>query len=77
MIKSITKVENDKTEPVDAGNAVTNRLKMFQQSAKKQSIVVSSSNTKNNHMSLINSCNVLKDSLITSDCSGFVKVWKF
>ena len=77
MIKAITKNENEKVESTDSGNAVSNRLKMFQQSAKKQSVVVSSSNSKNIHNSLINSCTFSKDGLITSDNTGFIKVWKY
>lgn len=79
MINSITKTDDVKTEEPQAsmGSSVANRLRMFNNAVnKKQSIVVGSVNQKNIHSSNINSFAVSKDQLITSDLSGFVKVWK-
>ena len=79
MIKAITKNDGEKAESTDKGSVVANRMAMFQQSAKKQSLIVTStsSNSKNIHNSQINSCVVAKEGLITSDYTGFVKIWKY
>ncbi len=77
MVNAITKNENQKTENSDSGSGVSNRLKMFQQTKQKSIVVSSSSNSKNIHNSLINSCTNSKEGLITSDVTGFIKVWKF
>ena len=79
MISSITKNEGEKAEESQSaiGGSVANRLKMFNNTInKKQSIVVGSANQKNIHSSNINSFAVSNNQLITSDLSGFVKVWK-
>jgi hypothetical protein len=77
MVNAITKNENPKAESSDSGSAVSNRLKMFQQTKKTSLVVTSTTNTKNIHGSNINSCTNSKEGLITSDTSGFIKVWKF
>ena len=77
MIKAITKNEGEKAESADKGSVVANRMAMFQQSAKKQSLIVTSSNSSNIHNSQINSCVVSKEGLITSDFTGFIKLWKY
>lgn len=78
MIKAITKDEEKKDEGKKEGNSMADRMKMFTQSAKKQSLQTgSSSNAKNIHKSQINSSVVSKDGLITSDFTGFIKIWKY
>lgn len=78
MIGSITKDESGKADDLPAlSNSVASRLRMFNnQINKKQSIIVGSSNQKNIHSSNINSYTLVKSQLITSDLSGFIKVWK-
>lgn len=77
MINSITKTEDNPEEQQTMGGSVANRLRMFNNSLnKKQSIIVGSVNQKNIHSSNINSFAISKNELITSDLSGFVKVWK-
>jgi hypothetical protein len=79
MINSITKEESGKTEEQQPAmsNSVANRLRMFNNPLnKKQSIIVGSANQKNIHSSNINSYAISNNQLITSDLTGFVKVWK-
>lgn len=78
MINSITK-SDDKPEEQQSGmgSSVANRLRMFNNAVnKKQSIIVNTVNQKNIHSSNINSFAISNNQLITSDLSGFVKVWK-
>ena len=79
MINAITKNENDKSDSQaeTSSSSIANKLKMFNLQNKKQSIVVGSSSLKNIHSSNINSFSVCNNQVITTDYSGFVKVWKF
>jgi len=83
MIDSITKADNnsdskpEEPQPSIGVGSVANRLRMFNNVvSKKQSIIIGSVNQKNIHSSNINSFAVNQNNLITSDLSGFVKVWK-
>jgi hypothetical protein len=75
MVVSITKGD-DSSNAQQETSGIANKLKMFNIQPKKQSIVVGSNNQKNIHCSNINSSHIYKNQLITSDLSGFVKVWK-
>lgn len=76
MISAITKKDSDKGEEQSTNSgSIVSKLRMFNQTAKKQSIIVGSTNQKNIHNSNINSYCLIKDQIVTTDMSGFVKVW--
>jgi len=77
LISSITKKENEKIEEQSSSNSgsIVTKLRMFNQTAKKQSIMIGSANNRNIHGSSINSYCIIKDQMVTTDASGFVKVW--
>lgn len=85
MVNAITKGEVVQKEVseisgIAAGKraSIQDRLKLFNAApTKKLSIVVGSVNQKNIHSSSIISVSLNNNQLITSDLSGFVKVWKF
>ena len=86
MVNAITKGEDPVQKEVSeisgiaAGKrtSIQDRLKLFNAvPTKKLSIVVGSVNQKNIHSSSIISVALNNNQLITSDLSGFVKVWKF
>lgn len=78
MINTITKNDSDNAleQPI-LSNSVANKLRMFNNNMnKKQSIMVNTAQQKNLHSSNVNSFTINNNQLITSDLSGFVKVWK-
>lgn len=68
----------DNKAKTQLGGSVTVALLRFQkmQEIKKENLAVATKQASHLHKSIISSCNIIGQDMITTDVSGFVKYWK-
>ncbi len=76
-LKKTPTQENQPKSIIETRSAsIVDMMKKFEIGQKKNSLIITSTNTLNIHSAQINSASYINDSIVTTDYAGFLKIWK-